>query len=509
MTADDLESRRQALQGHLDAERSPAERNRLGQFATPAPLALEIARFARRRWRGRSDAVTFLDPAVGSGAFYSALQQAFPPGAVADACGVELDPRFADAARNLWAPSGLRVIPGDFTALPPDRTYNLILANPPYVRHHYLGRVAKERLRAMIAGRLGLDVSGLAGLYAHFLLLADAWLAPGGLAVWLIPSEFMDVNYGAAVKTYLTENVTLLRIHRYGPADVQFGDAVVTSAIVAFEKAPPPADHRVVLSLGGPITEPSASETVPLSALSCARKWTGLAHGSPTIAGPSPTLGDFFAIQRGIATGANAFFILARHEAMAKGIPAEFLRPILPGSRHIEGEVIESGPDGYPRLGRTLAVIDCDLPEPDIRRRHPGFWAYLESGKAQGVHAGYLASRRTPWYSQERRAPAPFLCTYMGRKKGAGNPFRFFWNRSRATAANVYLLLYPRGDLEMALAARPDLYPIVFEQLRSLTGERLIREGRVYGGGLHKMEPRELANLPADSLRRILRPGHP
>jgi hypothetical protein len=219
---------------------------------------------------------------------------------------------------------------------------------------------------------------------------------------------------------------------------------------------------------------------------------------------PSHTLGDVFAIKRGLATGANGFFILDRQEALRKGIPAEFLRPILPGSRHLPDAVIESGPDGYPRLARSLAIIDCDLPEPVIRQRHPEFWRYLESGKARGVHSGYLASRRTPWYSQEKRDPAPFLCTYMGRANSDGNPFRFFWNKSRATAANVYLLLYPKGELEAALAARPELYPIVFAQLQSLTGEHLIKEGRVYGGGLHKMEPRELANLPADALTRII-----
>jgi hypothetical protein len=42
----------------------------------------------------------------------------------------------------------------------------------------------------------------------------------------LIPSEFMDVNYGAAVKRYLLNKVTLLHIHRFDPHDVQFGDAL-------------------------------------------------------------------------------------------------------------------------------------------------------------------------------------------------------------------------------------------------------------------------------------------
>jgi predicted RNA methylase len=500
----DTEAQRQRAQRRLDGARSAADRNRLGQFATPPALALEIARYARELWQGRTAAAAFLDPAIGTGSFYSALRQVFPPEAIADACGVEIDPAFTDAATHLWGRSGLRIIHGDFTTLAPDRAYNLILTNPPYVRHHHLERADKERLKALVADRCDLDISGLAGLYAHFLLLCDAWMAPGGFAVWLIPSEFLDVNYGAAVKTYLTERVKLLQIHRYCPSDVQFCDALVTSAIVVFEKAAPPPHHQVRLSFGGPITGPAASETVALAALRQARKWTGLAQQPAPVANPSHTLGDFFAIKRGVATGANAFFILDRQEARRKGIPAQFLRPILPGSRHLPSAVIEADPDGSPRLERPRVLIDCDLPEPLVRKRYPELWAYLEHGKAQGISAGYLASRRTPWYAQEQRDPAPFLCTYMGREKRNGNPFRFFWNQSRATAANVYLLLYPRGALEAALAGRPDLYPIVFSHLQSLTGAHLIQEGRVYGGGLHKLEPKELANLPADEVARIV-----
>jgi hypothetical protein len=502
---EEIEARRQVEQGLLDRLKTLEERNRLGQFATPPALALEIAGHAAACWRGRAGDVAFLDPAIGSGSFYSAFRRVFPGGLVGDACGVEIDAGFAGAARSLWGGAGLRVIEGDFTRLEPDRKYHLILANPPYVRHHHLDRGEKERLRRAASGRVGLRVSGLAGLYAYFLLLADAWLADGGLAIWLVPSEFLDVNYGAAVKSYLTERVSLRRIHRFCPSDVQFGDALVTSAIVVLEKAPPEAGHEVVMSLGGPISAPAAGEVVSLATLRSVRKWSAFPGGGARWPESSATLGDFFEIRRGLATGANAFFILERSEAARRGIPDAFLKPILPGCRHLKHHVIEADADGYPRLERSLVVIDCDWPEDRLRRDHAEFWGYLQEGRRRGVDRGYLASRRSPWYAQERRPPAPFLCTYMGRRGAEdGSPFRFFWNRSRAIAANAYLMLYPRGPLKAVLDRSPESGEAVLSLLRSVSADHLIGGGRVYGGGLHKLEPRELADLPAEAIAQLV-----
>jgi hypothetical protein len=85
----------------------------------------------------------------------------------------------------------------------------------------------------------------------------------------------------------------------------------------------------------------------------------------------------------------------------------------------------------------------------------------------------------------------------MGRANNGKQPFRFIWNRSQATAHNVYLMLYPQGRLRDALIAQPEIQARVFEALKRIKPSELVSEGRVYGGGLHKVEPKELAQIPA------------
>jgi hypothetical protein len=499
------EARRLTEQSRLDELKDAADRNRWGQFATPPQLSLDIARYAYRLWPRRpAKSVAFLDPAIGTGSFFSALRHVFPEHLIDHATGVELDAAFAATAATLWKGAGLDVVQADFTTRTPQHQFNLILTNPPYVRHHHLEADAKDRLKLQVARDLGITLSGLAGLYCYFLLLADKWLAPDGLAVWLIPSEFMAVNYGTAVKDYLKNRVTLLHIHRFCPSDVQFSDALVSSAIVVFRKAPPPADHRVLFSFGGSLTEPNASGSVPASDLYVDDKWTKFPDtpASQVDDEDQLTLGDLFTIKRGVATGDNKFFVIPKAEADRLGIPQRYCRPILPSPRYLQQSVVEARPDGYAHLPQPLCLIDCDLPEDALQKRHPELWQYLQQGKKRGIHEGYLASRRSPWYSQEQRPPAPFLCTYMGRtsEAKAGKPFRFLWNKSQATAANVYLMLYPKPLLQHHLASDPRLYAQVFDTLSRITSEMFLSESRVYGGGLYKLEPKELARVSAEPI---------
>jgi hypothetical protein len=497
--AGSLESKRIARQIQLDERLSSAQRNEMGQFATPPALANDIAKAVSTLWGDGQ--IRFFEPALGTGAFYSALLGNFAQGKIASAAGVERDHQYASVARRLWSETGLQVTTADFMSLTsPDGDHlpNLILTNPPYVRHHHLTSSEKGQFQKLATQISGGGVSGLSGLYTYFVFAAHRWLAEGGLAAWLIPSEFMDVNYGESLRRYFSREVSLLRIHRFDPSDVQFADALVSSAVVIFRRQAPSYDHKLQVSHGGCVSAPRFCASVPLTHLNTNPKWSRLFNGrSAQVHRSENPLSLLFTIKRGIATGANDFFILSRRELAELDIDERFVKPILPSSRLLPSDVIESDDAGFPLVKEQLAVIDTDLPIEQLRRECVGLWRYLQAGQRKEVQKAYLLTKRSPWYRQEQRAPSPFLCTYMGRKKDDGKTFRFFWNRSAATAANTYLLLYPTGSLKAALTNNPQIAPRVLELLNGLGADGFTDQGRVYGGGLFKMEPRELGRVDA------------
>lgn len=504
---DRIEAKRLNLQALLDEQKTSEDRNRMGQFATPTTLAREIVSHGVNLLPP-GERVRFLDPGIGTGSFYSALLATTPAEQIERATGFEVDSHYYGPAQELWKEHALDLRLGDFTQAQPGRheRANVIICNPPYVRHHHLDSETKTRLQLGTEAACGVRINGLSGLYCYFMGLSHPWMEEGGVAGWLIPSEFMDVNYGKQVKQYLLNKVTLLQIHRFDPADAQFADALVSSAVVWFRNAKPPKNHEVLFSYGGTLAAPAMQRRVSAALLQLEPKWTRYPMADGAAAKGRTTIGDLFEVKRGLATGDNSFFIMTRSQIDERGLPFECFTPVLPSARYLPNDEILADEDGIPMLEKQLFLLDTRLSESEIACRYPALKAYLDKGTVgeKPVAEGYLCRSRSPWYAQEKRPAAPFLCTYMGRQKEGKRPFRFFLNHSRATACNTYLLLYPKPSLASLLDSDLDLKRSIWEFLNAITSEELLGSGRVYGGGLHKMEPRELRSVSVDGLIRCL-----
>ena len=502
-----IENQRLIIQQQIDSQRAEKQRNIFGQFSTPFKLANDIFSHATKFIK-KDEKIRFLDPAVGTGAFFSALINTFPLTNIEIAAGYEIDALYGKPSFDLWSGSIFDYRLGDFTKVSPplleEQKFNLIICNPPYVRHHYING-QKERLKRAALSSANMKLSGLAGLYCYFIALAHGWLKTGGIAGWLVPSEFMDVNYGQAIKNYLLSEVNLLQIHRYNPKDIQFHDALVSSSVVWFQKKESDLNHKVKFTFGGSLTRPEMEKEVGKKVLSDEKKWTRFPQNDKRDASDTLKIGDLFSVKRGIATGDNSYFILTEIDIEKRRLPLSQFRPILPSPRHFSETEVNADDLGCPAIDNKLFVLDCKLSIEEINRFYPTLFEYLQEGMRAGVSGRYLCRKRKIWYSQENRHESYFYCKYIWRRDRKDQRTNLFiLNRSRAIVSNSYLILYPKVTLESLIKEDFQIAYKILEILNNTAKQTLIEEGRVYGGGMYKLEPRELENVPVSEISDLL-----
>ena len=464
------------------------QRQTMGQFYTPPDVAALMASFIP------DGAETVLDPAVGAGVLLAAVN------GKAALVGYDIDElAIAMATVNLRG-RGLKF--GGFTCdfladqggLFPEpshgpKTYDAIICNPPYMRHHLLTKEQKERLASHHSKALGVSVSGLSTNYAYFFMEAIQRLSDGGTLVFITPSEFLDVGYGEAIKAALLKHARLDELLFFDRTATAFAGVMTTSCITIATKKKPQAKHRVTLSLAAEDGRArKRHKEVLQSALKPDDKWTLLFNGGQRqleeLSQNRPLrLTDYVRIRRGIATGMNGYFTLTDEEVGQHGLPDKYLVPVITSAKDLPSDVLDKHAfDGLRRRGRKCWLFHCFDPLSKITDNATR--AYIKLGEKQGVPERYLCQSRNPWYAVEKVEPPDIIVTYMTRT----GP-RFAANRAGCRVMSVFLNLYViRQDVNIAQ---------LVQLLNSDETRQLLKLlGRVYSGGLGKIEPGELAKLP-------------
>ena len=217
---------------------------------------------------------------------------------------------------------------------------------------------------------------------------------------------------------------------------------------------------------------------VPHCQLNPSDKWLGYFEDDliSVSSQKSTTLDYYGRFTRGIATGANEFFVLRPSDAVQLQLEDSELTRIITKSSQIQKPFFTDDDHSDLMCSDEPALLFSPNGGPSDKGRD-----YIEFGEQQGFHQRFLTKSRTPWYKTESRVPSPLLLGVFARGK-----FKIVRNESSALNLTCFHGFQPN------LSGLKYLDHI-FLYLSSAVGQEIISLSmRRYGDGLNKFEPNDL-----------------
>ena len=228
--------------------------------------------------------VRVLDPAVGNGALLVSMLEELSTqvGCTVEAHGFETDPEaLAQASERLehhFPRTPQHLVNDNFLEYvlerqgsakqckslwnEPEDDYDLIIANPPYVRTQILGAAHAQLLSKQFG------ISGRVDLYYAFILGMARVLSSKGTAGIIVSNRFMTTKSGATVRKSILDNFTLR--HAWDLGDTKLFDAAVLPAVLLLRgKSEKNSNHPRFSSIYE-TSEPATTRAEnPVDALGC------------------------------------------------------------------------------------------------------------------------------------------------------------------------------------------------------------------------------------------------
>lgn len=185
----------------------------------------------------------------------------------------------------------------------------------------------------------------------------------------------------------------------------------------------------------------------------------------------------FIKVKRGLATGANDFFLFNQSKIKKTLIPLEYFVPVIPRATLVKHPFLfKSDFDNLVQKDANVFLLNApeDLQNPELKK-------YINLGVDRNIHQRYLTRHRTPWYILEKKQIAPILVSVFNR-----GHLQIVRNE-----ANIYNLT----AFHSLFVLDKEMIDLIFAYLITpLAKEIILQNRREYGGGLKKLEPLDIAH---------------
>lgn len=458
-------------------------RKKFAQFFTPFQLAFLMADWLL----GNQNLKTVLEPAFGLGVFSRALLSKKSNLSIN---GFDIDEKiFAEAKEIFINTSNVDIHLEDYMYNDWKNKYDGIICNPPYFKFHDYDN---KTILNEIENRLKIKLNGFTNLYTLFLLKSIFQLNPNGRLAYIIPSEFLNSDYGKLVKSALIKNKVLRHIVVFDFEENVFDDALTTACIllcsndknnqtVKFSSIKTIDDLELIRTYISeyPINSIDGS-TFNVNELEPELKWRKYYQEQNGIRYKNLIpFSSVAKVVRGIATGANEYFTFSKSKANQYGIDEKYLLPCICKAVDVKDNFFTT--DNFRSLvnsDRQTFLINA------INSKDENVLKYIEFGEKSGINKKYLTSCRTPWYFIENRPPSPIWVSVFNR-----SGLKFIRNEANIYNLTTFHCVYP---VQNSLFDNVNIDFLFAYLLTDIAREIFEDNRREYGNGLQKFEPNDL-----------------
>lgn len=467
-------------------ESDPSKRKKFAQFFTPYP----VAKFMGKWITSNPDCKKILDPALGLGIFFRSIVEDSKLNY--DFYGFDLDPSILKFTKSLFdgfslpnrfTLKNLDYISGDWAG-----KYDGIIANPPYLKFH---NYENKEMLSILEKKSEISLSKMANIYTLFILKSCLQLNLGGRCAYIVPSEFLNSDYGVSVKNYLISHKLLRYVIVFNFKNNIFDSALTTSSILLFSNdtftdkvkflnvnSVNDLDNISNEFLRYPNLEKS-SKSFSFKELNPEIKWRFYYQRQES--NKFKNLIPFSAyakVVRGIATGDNDYFTFNTTKIKDTKIPEKYFLPCITKANYSKNPffTLKSFNELKNSDKKVFLLNAFDLSSKHLKD-------YISHGESVKVDQKYLTSHRSPWYSLENRPPSPIWVSVFNR-----NGLRFVRNEANISNLTSFHCVYLNKSFQQNI-------DLLFAYLLTDVSAKIFSDNRrEYGGGLEKFEPNDLNN---------------
>lgn len=459
-------------------------RKKFAQFFTPFPIADLMTKWIL----GNINLRTVLEPAFGLGVFSRAILNHKRD---IEIKGFEVDSTiFKNAKKYFDDIKNVNLLLQDYMYNDWKNKYDGIICNPPYFKFHDYDN---KNILKEIEINLKCKLNGFTNLYTLFLLKSIHQLSPNGRCAYIIPSEFLNSDYGKLVKTYLVKSKTLRHIIVIDFEENVFDDALTTASVifcandnltnlVQFSNIKSLQDLNKIDNI---ISDyPNFSDTKQIynfSELNPEIKWKAYYQKQNSIKFKNLVpFSNYAKVVRGIATGSNEYFTFNISKAKKYSIGKQHLLPCICSAKDAKTSFFTI--QDFINLKQSNKLIFLFNAQNSTDKN---IFDYVQKGEKKEVNKKFLTSKRTPWYSLENRPPAPIWVSVFNR-----TGLRFIRNEANISNLTSFHCVYPNYQTNLFSEIDIDL---LFAYLLTNTAKEIFDDNsREYGNGLQKFEPNDL-----------------